>query len=127
MPSHFKKWIAIGILLIVVTVIDLAVVLNNSFPLGYILAGWTLVWLLCFLILKSWLLSIAVVMVLSVIEDALFIITVHVANGQPIYPFYCHEWMWGLSWDWLGIPSHYFILLGIVGILVFISTKVVKR
>jgi len=115
----------------IATLIDILVITQGwSFP-GYQFLGWILVWAICLLITRSFLLSIASVLVISALEDMLFIVIVSSVKGTPIYPFYCHEWVtevfggWAgfLGLNWRGIPSSYVILPVIALILYLINRK----
>lgn len=118
------------VLVFVATVIDILVITQGWMFWGYHLIGWTLAWGVCLFITRSFLLSLASVMVISVLEDALFILMAHCFQGISIYPFYCHEWMkeafggWArfLGLNWWGIPSSY-IILPLIALMLYLVNK----
>ena len=118
----------IPLLAITATAVDWAVI--NYTSLGgwiYILAGWFLVWLLLFFILRrKWLVSIGTVMVVAVGEDLLFLMGCWLLKGRPLYPLYCHSWL-PYCYNWGGIPSYYVIGLLIGGYLIWLRLILNRR
>lgn len=123
-----KRWLLLATLAIVATIVDQIVIHHTN--LGdwtYILLGWLIVWAICLLILqKRWLYSIAAVFIISVVEDALFLLWDRTVGRTPWNAsFYCHDWV-PFSQNW-GIPSHYIYSLIIAGLLIFLSKYTVIR
>ena len=99
--------------------------------------GWceVIAWFLAFPIL--WWLSggfvrgIGAILIISAVEDALFLIVHKSVMGQPIYPMYSHAWLadlpligWLTQWfglDWLGLPSGYFFAIGSGVAILFVN------
>lgn len=118
-----KRWLLLATLALLATIIDQIVIHHTTGIAGwpYILLGWLIVWAICLLILqKKWLYSIAAVFIISVSEDALFLLWDRIV-GRTLWnaPFYCHDWV-PFSQNW-GIPSHYVYSLLIAGLLIFLS------
>ncbi len=111
-------------LVIVATIVDQFVIHQTNWAgWAYIFMGWFVVWIGCFLILKrKWLSSIAAVFILSVVEDALFLLWDRII-GRTLWDasFYNHAWV-PFSYDW-GIPSHYVYSLVIAGSLIWITKR----
>lgn len=119
------KWFLLAVLAIVATIVDQIVIHYHYGSWAYIFSGWFVVWIGCFLILRRrWLPSIAAVVTLSVIEDALFLFWDRIV-GRTSWDasWYCHDWMLGVSQDWGGVPSHYVYSLVIAGCLLWLARR----
>ena len=127
------KIIWLVLLALIATVVDWLVIHEGLVFPFYHLIGWALVWLICLRIVKSFPASIAGVAVVSVFEDFLYLAYASVVGERTFWPLYSHEWIpdvfgkWAafLSYDWFGVPSSYYILLGIG--LVFLYYKLHPR
>jgi len=116
------------------TIVDWLVIHNSwHFP-GYHLLGWLVVWGLCLWIMRGFILSLASVVIISVMEDFLYLSYGALIGERQFYPLYCHAWIpeafggWAtfLSLNWFGVPSCYFILLG-VGIALILTKRGLLR
>lgn len=126
-----KRLLLLLLVAFVATIIDWLVIHNNwQFP-GYHVLGWFVVWGLCFWILRDIILSLASVVIISVIEDFLYLYYGALIGERQFYPIYCHAWIpeafgeWAtfLSLNWLGMPSCYFVLLGLGIVLILIRRR----
>lgn len=123
-----RHWLLLGIVAVVATIIDQIVINHTTNIAGwaYIFAGWFVAWVSIFIILKRrWLYSIVAVFIISVVEDALFLLWDRILGRTPWNAsFYCHDWI-PFSQNW-GVPSHYIYSLIIAGLLIFLR-KYVRR
>ncbi len=115
--KDMKRVLPLIALTVTATIVDWVVI--NYVPLGnwgwtYIIGGWFVVWLLIFFIVKrKWLVSIGTVMIVSIMEDVLFLLWDRIVGIIPwSSQWYCHDWMPGCL-NWYGIPSYYFIELAL--------------
>lgn len=119
-----KRWLLLATTVIVSTVLGLYLVQHSGLNWGwhFEIPAWFVAWLVIFFIVKrSWLYSIAAVLIISVLEDALFLLWCRVDGTTPWdIPFYSHDWI-PFCQNWGGIPSHYVYSLVIAGCLVWIS------
>ncbi len=115
------KIVWLTLLTLIATVVDWIILREGLIFPFYHIIGWALAWLICLLIMKSFFASITSVAAVSVFEDFLYLTYASVLGERTFWPLYCHEWIpdmfggWAtfLSYDWFGVPSSYYILLGI--------------
>ena len=123
-------------LALLATILDWLVINNNWQTQFYLYVGWSLIFVGCYLILKKrfWY-ALSTVLVISVFEDYLFLLYRQLIDHEPFYPIYCHEWIpeayggWAtfLGYNWLGVPSSYFIFPVIAGIIYFIARRYYRQ
>ena len=117
------KILALIALALVATIIDWLVIrsgvmYSQFLTWWYILTGWFLVWEICLGIMRSFKLSIASVIAISLCEDFLFMCAVSLFDGRQFYPLYCHGWLPApLGYNWLGLPSAYYISILAIAII----------
>ena len=98
----------------------------SDFP-GWILLSWVVVWTAIFNIVPKFWLSAGLVVVISSIEDFIYLSTESLFGFREWYPYYSHTWVndatAGLAgfmgWNWLGFPSGYFISLAVLGVIIW--------
>lgn len=130
------KLVLLALLTITLVVIDWFVVHAGMATGWYILGGWLLVWLIIRIwVLKSFISSVAAVIGVSLCEDFLYLCASTVFEGRPFYPLYCHGWLPTtinevvtsltkfLGYDWLGLPSLYYVSIAAVIALVVIHNE----
>ena len=127
--KEVKRTLALlTILAVVATIIDQYVIHCTDWAGWiYIFLGWFVAWLVIFFIMRrNWLYSIATVFIISVAEDALFLLWNRIIGRTDwSASFYCHDWI-PFCQDW-GIPSTYVYSLVIAGCLVWIEHKVLRK
>ena len=124
-----RQLLQFGILVTIVTAIDMGLILNGFFFQGYHVLMLALMWLCGWLIWNSFLSSIISMIGASVLQDLLFMLLAK----RPLWPLASHEWImevfgeWTkfMAWDWWGIPSSYYFALTWIVCLLLIN-KVVK-
>lgn len=120
------KWILLALLTVIALVVDWFAIHSGFHPVWYFWGGWTLVWICCYLILRKFWQSILAVIIIACVEDFLYLTWASIQGERSFYPLYCHEWVtdifgrWSkfLALDWLGVPSSYYIIGGIILILI---------
>lgn len=121
-----KQWLLLGFLIIVSTVLGQYFLHHTNLNWGwhFEIPAWFTAWLFLFFVLKrNWWYSIAAVILVSITEDALFLLWDRIEGRTSwITPFYSHDWI-PLCQNWGGIPSHYFYSLLIAGVLILIGYR----
>ncbi len=120
------KWFLLATTVIVSTVLGLYLVLYSGLQWGwrFEIPAWFVAWLVIFFIVKrKWLYSIAAVIIISVMEDALFLLWCRI-DGTISWdsPFYNHDWI-PMCQDLGGVPSHYVYSLVIAGCLLWLARR----
>ena len=120
------RWVLLAITVIVSTIVGLYLVLHSGLQWGWCfeIPAWFVAWLVIFFIVKrNWLYSIATVIIISVMEDALFLLWCRI-DGTISWstPFYSHDWI-PFCQNWGGIPSYYIYALIIAGTFIFIAKR----
>ena len=121
------KILCLILLTIVAIVVDWIVIHRHWAFKGYHYVGWTVVYGLCFYILREFVPALGITIAISIAEDIGFLLYAASLKQRPWWPLYCHEWMvtaygkWvkPLSYNWFGVPSYYYI--GIVASVLMIT------
>ncbi|MFC1948883.1 hypothetical protein ACFLW0_01745 [Chloroflexota bacterium] len=130
-----RIFIFIPVLTIIATVVDLVVLGNNLAFTGYHYIGWTLAWLSCFGYIRNFISSVGCTILIALFEDVLFLWYEALLGNRLWYPLYCHTWIpdaygsWAkfLSYNWLGMPSYYYIG-GVAGVvMLFVGLRYLRR
>lgn len=123
---NIKRWLLLGAMVVISTALGYYLVVHSglNWGWGYEIVAWFVAWLCVFFIVKKrWLYSIAAVIVISVMEDALFLLWARIIGDVNwSTPFYSHDWV-PFCQNWGGIPSHYVYSLIVAGIFVLIGRR----
>lgn len=120
------RWLLLATTVIVSTVLGLYLVGHSGLNWGwhFEIPAWFVAWLVIFFIVKrNWLYSIAAVITISVMEDALYLLWYRI-DGTISWstPFYSHDWI-PFCQNWGGIPSHYVYAILVAGILAYLGYR----
>jgi len=123
------RWALLGITVIVSTILGQYFLNHSGLHWGwhFEIPAWFVAWLAIFFIVKrNWLYSIAAIITITVMEDALFLLWDRII-GRTAWSasFYSHDWI-PFCQSWGGIPSHYVYSILVAGILVYLGQRRTK-
>jgi len=124
------KYKLLALIIICATWLDLLIIYNEWYFPNYIIGSWVLVWLVVWLVTKNFIDSIGWIFIVSISEDFLFLASEALMGIRAWYPLYSHSWvdsatggLFGfMGYNWLGLPSSYFLGLG-GGVIILLINK----